>query len=248
MQVAHVFQPQKSKYLVFTADYLIPLFISLTLLILGYLCLYSPVFRIQNITCTLDFVDCNYPPVLSELDKIKGQNIFQFKQEQVKSRLLSGDFTIRSIDIVKELPSSIHVDLVSVYPVAAIKVEGESSWIVFDQKYRLIGKRESDPNIPTVTLSESITVTVGKVPTNQSVLATLALAVRLSDEFSGIRFVKLVSPEVIELTLDSGIRAIFSPKKDEDEQLKALQTVLSDDTISKGVKTIDVRFTRPVLR
>jgi len=50
------------------------------------------------------------------------------------------------------------------------------------------------------------------------------------------------------LALDSGKIAIFTPKKDELVQLRALQTILTDATILEGVNTIDVRFARPVLR
>ena len=248
MDEAKVFRPTRSKYLVFTADYILPSLISLTLLSLGYLTLYSPLFRISNITCLLDFEPCSDPNILAELAKLKGQNIFTFQSSVVTTRLTSGDFTIRAAHLSKSLPASLHFELESVYPVAALQIEGDPTWVVLDSKLRVIGTRPSDPNVPTVMIKGPLTVVVGRVVSDEQVVAALTLAQKLADEIFTVKTITLVDQDTIDLTLPSGKHAVFTPKKDELAQLRALQGVLADATITRGVKTIDVRFSQPVLR
>lgn len=248
MERPKVFSPSTSKYLVFTADYLVPTFICLAIILLGYFVLYSPFFKISSVACSTDYQDCESPSVIAELDKLKGQNIFTLKPTKISERLTSGDFTIREISLTKELPGTVKIDLQSVYPVVALQVVGDSSWIVLDEDFRVIGTRGSDPNVPTVIVPGPITLMVGKIPQDQLLIETLTLARHLSDELFMVKTISLIDQDTIELVLSSGIKALLTPKKDELVQLRALQVVLSDATITSEVKTIDVRFNQPVLR
>ena len=248
MQTPAVFHPTRSKYLVFTTDYLLPLSIGLAVLAMAYFVLYSRFFQITTVTCSLDYGDCTDPAVLAELDKLKGQNIFTFSPERLSIRLTSGDFTIRQAKFIKQLPGLITVELRSVYRVVAIQVIGDHSWVVLDQDFRVIAKRVSDPNVPTVRLSSPLTLTLSKPPPDQVVIDTLKLARRLADELFVVKTIFLRDEDTIELTLADGRLALFTPKKDELVQLKTLQTILADATIATGVRIIDVRFASPVLR
>ncbi|MEI8232320.1 MAG: cell division protein FtsQ/DivIB [bacterium] len=248
MEKPKVFAPSRSKYLVFTADYILPIFLSLAVLTLGYVALYSPVFKVNNILCSLDFRPCDDPNLLAELNKLIGQNIFSLKSSSVTSRLTSGDFTIKNAELRKELPGIIKLELESVNPVVALKLVGDHTWIVLDSRFRVISRRETDPNVPTVMIKQPLTLVVGQPPKDEDVVSTLKLAQKLSDELFTVKTITLISEDNIEITLTSGIVAIFTPKKDELAQLRLLQVVLSDATITKGVSTIDVRFAQPVLR
>jgi cell division septal protein FtsQ len=133
---------------------------------LGYFTLYSSYFKINTVVCIIDYAECVDPSVLAELDKLKGQNIFTLSESSVTTRLTSGDFTIRQVALTKELPGKIILDLQSVYPVAALQVSGDPTWIILDQNHRVIGSRDSDPNVPTVIVPGPLTLTVGKVPSD----------------------------------------------------------------------------------
>ncbi len=248
MLTPKIFHPTPSKYLVLTTDYLIPFFVSLAGIVLIYLVLFSSYFQVSQITCMLDFVPCNDPAVLSEIDKLKSRNIFRLTQDELSARLTSGDFTIAQVSIRKTLPSTLAVSLISVRPVVAISVTGNPTWVVLDEKYRVIGERSNDPNVPTVIISSPIKLTIGKPIEDKSVTAALRLALRLAQEIVSIKNLTLVDDNTITIQLSTGPTAIFSPRLDEITQLKTLQSVLSDATIWKGVSTIDVRFNRPVLR
>lgn len=248
MQSPHVFHPAKSKYLVITVDYLIPFFISLGILVMVYLVLFSKFFTIKDISCTLDFATCSDSSVIAEIDKLKGENIFRLSTEPLTRKLTSGDFTIREVSIIKSLPDKLSVELQSVYPVVALRVEGDSTWVVLDAKFRVIATRDTDPNVPVVIISTPLTVAVGKPLTDEALLSSLKLGLRLSDELIGVKTIALVDDHTIQITLSSGMVAIFSPKIDELKQLRSLQAVLAGGTITEGIRTIDVRFTQPVLR
>jgi cell division septal protein FtsQ len=248
MDSAKVFTPARSKYLVFTADYILPLSISLGVIFLAYFTLYSPFFAIDSLTCTLDYEPCTNSSILVEIDKLKGRNIFTLVSSDHTKRLTSGDFTIREASVERQLPRLVHVSLRSVYPVVAVQVIGDSSWIVMDSFFRVIAVRTQDPNVPTVLVPGSLTLAIGKTPDDQLLLQSLKLARSLADQLFTFKTLTLVDESTIKLVLSDGKTAILTPKKDELQQLKVLQVVLGDATISKEVRTIDVRFSQPVLR
>lgn len=248
MDEPKVFKPTRSKYLVLTTDYLLPIFICLSIISLICFVLYSPFFKITKINCSLDFKDCTDPALIAELDKLKGQNIFTISPGYITSRLTSGDFTIRESVMTRELPGTVGLELQSVYPVVALQIIGDPTWVIMDSKFRVIGTRTTDPNVPTVIVAGPINLTVGKPPTTDLILKALGIAKRLSDVLFSIKTISLIDDDTIELALADKRIAIFTPKKDELDQLRILQTILGDDTIIKGVKTIDVRFSQPVLR
>ncbi len=248
MESAPVFHPTRSKYILITTDYLLPLAICLGIIALGYLALFSPFFQIKTVTCTLDYQVCTDPSLLVELENQKGQNILRFRPERLESRLTSADFTVREAVITRSLPDTLNVQLQSVYPAVALKIVGEDTWIVLDPTLRVIGKRTSDPNVPAVIVPGTLTVTVGKRPEGDSVIKALELTLRLSSELVEVKTLTLVDDNTIEILLPTGLRALFTPRDDEVRQLRALQAVLADATILSGVRIIDVRFSQPVLR
>lgn len=248
MAIAPVFHPARSKYLVFTADYLIPLAICLGVLVLGYFALYSPFFKVSSLTCSLDFQVCENPALLAELDKLIGQNIFTLNSAQVSARLTSGDFTIREAVLTRQLPGKVKAELQSVYPVVALQIKADPTWVVMDSRFRVIATRNIDPNVPTVVVPGPLTLVLGKPPSDESITQTLRLAIRLADELVSLTSITLLDEDTIQLTLSNGKLAILTPKKKELEQIRALQAVLGNDTILKDTRTIDVRFARPVLR
>lgn len=238
----------RSKYLVITLDYLFPIFICFGVIALGYFALYSSFFQIKTVICTLDYEACLDPSVLAELNKLKGENIFTLSGDRLTQRLTSGDFTIRQATLKKELPGKVIIDLQSVYPVAALAMPGDPTWIILDQNHRVIGTRSSDPNVPTVIVPGPLTLAVGKPLSDDLLIQSIQLARNLANELFTIKSITLVDADTIKLTLSDGVIAIFTPKKDLSEQLRSLQLILRDATITQGIKTIDVRFIRPVLR
>ncbi|MFH1244719.1 MAG: hypothetical protein V1487_04100 [bacterium] len=248
MKIAPVFRPTRSSYLVFTLDFLIPLAVVLFIVALGWIALYAPIFNINKVTCTLDYAACQGPDLLAELERVKGQNIFRFRRNVFSTRLTSADFTIREAQVARILPSTIVLTLHSVYPVVALKVIGEPAWVVLDNQFRVIKTISQDPNVPTVIIPGPLTLVVGKFPSDPAIISTLSLARRLADELFTVKAVTLLDAQTISLTLEDNRQALLTLQKDELTQIRALQTVLADDTIIKDISVIDMRFARPVLR
>lgn len=249
MKPAQLFKPQKSKYLVFTLDYLMPFLITLAVIAGGYLLRFSPIFSVTTIDCQLDYQSCENPGVLAELDKLKGQNIFIVSAKEIADKLTSGDFTIRAVTMRKALPGILKFELHSVYPTVAIQVAGNpDTWVVLDDQFRVVGPKTSNPNVPTVIINSPLTLTIGQPPAEGSVLETLKITKIFKQESFSYLSLTLTDPDTIELVLPSQKKAVFTLKKDILPQLRALQTILTDATILEGVGTIDVRFSQPVLR
>lgn len=248
MDSAPVFHPGSSKYVVITRDYLLPLMVCVAVVMLGWFALFSPYFRIAHINCTLDYQTCDNPALLAELDRSKGKNIFTLEKDKLKLRLIAGDYMIQGGDITKTLPDEISVDLQSVYPTAALKIADNNRWIILDKQLRVIGARELDPNVPTVVIAGPITVLVGKPLTDITIIKTLELAMSVAKESIKVKIMTCIDADTIELTLSDDLHALFTPKKDTNLQIRALQAILADATITKGMHVIDVRFSQPVLR
>lgn len=248
MEKRSIFRPLPSKYIVFTADYILPFSIIVAFIAAAYLTLYSGFFQVRHIECVLDFEPCQDLSVIAELDKMANQNIFRLNPEIVITRLTSGDFTIREAMIKKELPDKVRITLESVYPVVALQTETQNQWVVLDERLRVIATRSTDPNVPTVILTKPLTLTIGKPLADPDVIYALNTSLKIAKELIGIKSIKLVDENTLELKLDDSLIAIMTPKKDELLQLRTLQAILADDTISKEVNTIDVRFSQPVLR
>ena len=248
MQIPKVFTPERSKYLVFTADYILPLIIIIFVCSSIYIALYSQVFKLKDISCQLDFEPCENIVLVAELDKLKGQNIFKLKTDSVSQKLVSGDYTIREAVFAKSLPNKLSVDLHSVYPVVALKIKDLDTWVALDDKYRVIKERSTDPNVPTVIVTGPLTLALGKPVADPVIKEALVMTTRLFEQLKAIKSVTLVDENRVDVLLENGKIAVLTPKKDEAVQIMTLQVILQEATISKGVRTIDVRFSQPVLR
>ncbi len=248
MDTAPVFQPTKSKYLVLTKDLLLPAFICLGVLSLVYLLLYSSVFQITSLSCSLDFEPCRSPLVLADLAKLKGQNIFLLNKQAITDRLESADFTIAEATIKRQLPGQIIVELESIYPTVALRIKDQLSWAVFDQELQLIAVRSIDPNVPTLIITTPLTLVIGQEPAEETIIHALQLTKRLGDELFNFKSLELLDQDTLELTLSDGTIALLSPNKDESEQISVLQAILSGGTMMDEGRIIDIRFSQPVLR
>ena len=248
MDAAPVFHPPKSKYWVFTTDLLIPLSVIIFILASAYLLLASPLFRIRDIDCQLDFVPCDNPVLLAELSRLQGQNILRFNEQSFGKRLTSAIFTIRQVEIRKTLPSTLSFQLHSVYPVVAIQLQGQSEWVVFDNQLRVIRALSTNPNVPTVIVTEPFSLTVGVPLDNENLTHSLILAQAINTELKGVSAIRLVDNQTLELDVTSGLRAILNPSGDTRAQLESLRAILADATITAKGGVIDMRFLQPVLR
>ena len=242
------FHPVRSKYVVITADILLPAAIILGVFALWWSVFRTGLFAIRTVICTVDHVPCEDRSMLAELSKYRGQNIFTLDTAALTRRLESADYTVREAVVTRSLPGTLTVSLQSVYPVVAMQVSGQGTWAVFDGELRLIGTRDSYPNVPTVVVQSAVNLAVGKVVTDQSVRSALETAKAIGAGIPSVKSIELTDPATIRLTLASGQYVLLTTEKPVEGQIRLLQAVLKDDTIVQGVAGIDVRFNQPVLK
>jgi hypothetical protein len=237
----------KSKYFVAGLEYGVPLIVVAMVSSLIYISFYSEYFRLKNITCYQDFEPCTNPHLVAEVQKLQGENIFLLNTSSVLNHLISGDYLLRDGELHRQLPSTLTLELQSVYPVLALKVFGSEQFATLDPKLRVIRTSTLDPNVPTVMLDSPITLNISQPITDQRVVDVLQKSLLIAQSIPGIKLIK-VEGDNLGIDLESGHHALFSSQRDIAEQVSALRSVLSDATITEGVAIIDVRFNQPVLR
>jgi hypothetical protein len=237
-----------SKYFVITRDLVIPLLITFASLAAIYAVWHGPFFQITSVQCELDYEPCQSPALLAELGKYQGQNLIFFDETNLKTRLTSGDFTIRAVTLRRTLPGTLEVSCISVYPVVALSVRGgDGSYLLFDQKLRPIKATTSDPHIPILYVDTPPVATLGAVLADSIVGAGLTYTRHVFDSLPDVHSVYQQN-DTLRVSLKSGQTALLTTAKDLDAQLLALQAVRTGVTMPVGTKTIDVRFAQPVLK
>ena len=239
----------RSKYLVITTDYLIP-FLIIVLPLLGYLLAYhTSIFAIKNISCTLDYEPCQIQNLVAELDRSLGDNLVALNPDSIKSRLLSGEYTIRSVEVSRQLPSTLQVDLLSTYPVIALQLtDNPGQWIAIDSQMRVINVLDHDPNVPALTLNSTPPFLLGERVSDSDVIKALEIALEISSDLSSVEKIHLNQDSTLTLSLNNGITALMTTSRDQSDQIRTLQSILIDKDIIKDHKVVDVRFTSPVLK
>lgn len=244
------FKPVKSKYLVITNDYLIPMIIIIGISLLYLTAFKTTYFNIANMICERDFESCQDPFILAEIEKSKNTNIFKFESETLINKLKSGNKTIKDIEISKKLPSTINIGITSTSPRVALSVETNGNkWIILDDNLRVISTSDQEPNLPIVLVQATQEIQLGQTIDNDSINEALTLALDITEQFIRVKTIKL-DKEIVTLFLPSGKKVLLTTLKDTNKQLLTLQAILADDTIMREetYNIIDVRFDQPVLK
>lgn len=239
----------RSKYLVLTTDYLIPLGIILLIIIGYFVSFYTSLFSVRQVICTLDYKPCENPNIISELDKSLGHNLLSLDTDIIESCLLSGEYTIRSAQVSRAFPNTLTLNLLSTYPVIALQLsDNPGEWIALDSRNRVIAVVDHDPNVPIVTLDTTPPFQLGEEVLDSDVVSAIQLALELVQELSSVTTIHLGSDSTVTLELSGGITALLSTTQDRGEQIYTLQSILANKEVLQDYQFIDVRFTRPVLK
>lgn len=238
----------RSKYLILTTEYLIPLFF-LLLALLAYLALsYSSFFTLTKISCELDYQPCNNPVLTAELDRSLGESLFRFDQDQLKKRLLSGEFTLREVSLHKSYPHTLEIELLSTYPVVALQLsEVSQQWFALDSRFRLIAIRDSDPNVPTLVVDNLPPLQLSQSLEDDSLTSALNSVMQIAKEIPSATSYHLAD-NVFTLEFDNNLTAYLSLDKDLPSQLTTLQSLLADEAVITSYTIIDLRYYQPVLK
>lgn len=238
----------KSKYLLLTPDLLIPLTLIILVISLYLYAFLTPAFSLQLTECWVDQEPCQNTTLTAELAKYHGHNLLTLDLPPIKNRLLSGDPTLLTAQLVKKLPHTLILQATQVAPVLALKPDSVTDiWITLDANFRVIGTVSAPPPVPTLTVRSLPTIQIGQSLTDPMLLTALQFILRARHELPQLAQVSLEEDNLV-LTIQDGPAATLGLTGDLDSQLRTLQAILLDTTMIKDVSHIDVRFARPVLR
>ena len=241
----------KSRYLVITENYLIPLGIIFLGFLSVYLLFFSPLFQVKQIACFRDQQPCQDPFILAEIKKYHSQNLFRFPQEELRSRLLQGNKTILQVKFSFHLPNQVRLDLVSTTPQLAIRLQSQPPrYLLIDQNFRPIMTTSSSANLPLIILDRPTHFQLGQVVTDPDLQFIFRAALTVSQTLNQPLTFSLHQHDVY-LDFDRfDFQARLSTQQDLERQLQLLQAVLSNVKMleEQQIKLIDVRFTQPVLK
>lgn len=244
------FTPVRSKYLVLTTEYVIPLIIIAVAISSWFIATQTPVLSIRSISCIRDEAPCQDVSILSELDTYMGTNLLNLPEDQIRTTIIEGSRTVKTVEIIRRIPNSVQIILESTDPVVALKVESQfSKWVILDDNLRVIRVQSDDPSLPTVLANQTQEVQIGQRIDSERVQRALELALEISQQFFTVQSISLEGDTVV-LLLPDNRKALITTRKQTYDQLIILQAILADDTIlqSTNYNTIDVRFDQPVLK
>lgn len=236
----------RSKYLVVTLDYVMPLLLFFGSLIFTYIVFFSPLFTVKTIVCTQDFEPCNNPFILAEAETLKGKNIFLLNGNKFVNLLTTGDFQTRSGEIKKDLPTTLTISLQSVYPILALHVQGETRYATLDSNLSVLKLLENNPHVPVIELNSPLSLQIGHPIPDETFNKILRYSVSIIRGISDTSEIKISGDDLI-LTLNNGLQLVLTIHRDIAHQISALKAVLEDATIREGLRKVDVRFSQPVL-
>ncbi|GEM_PF-830258 len=240
------FKPVRSPYFVLTTDYLVPILVIIFSLLVWFIAFRTAIFHLSDVKCEREMEPCNNPYILSELEKYKSQNLLTLNVSEIESKLKAGDPTISRVLITKQLPRTLSISITSSTPSLALRVSSENTWILLDENLRVVRLSPIATALPTLEISEPLTVQIG-----QAIESDVGVAAQLLRTLSKSIDMRLVSldKDLVKVTLADGIVALLTTQKDVNNQVLALQAVLRDDTIDRTkYRVIDVRFDKPVLK
>ena len=200
---------------------------------------FSPTFKISRLFCQVDTSPCP-PPVLVELNQLKGLSVFLVKTQPVKTKLAQANPAYRDINFQVQFPNSIRLEITSRQPFAVVKISTDSAGLVVDQDAVVLPS--SSP--PAANLALII------APDPQALITATAvkLAGLFQDYYLPFNQIMVTPDQVIQVSLPAGTLVRFSPLKDLTSQLRSLQLILKQATIVEHQpRIIDVRFDKPIL-
>ena len=220
------------------------------LICLGYLLgliglFVSPLTRIHQAECFIDYQSACPDFVIPELLKLRGNLIYTQKLDTLVDKLYQAIPSADTITLEKNWPDSLTVRITSLPPVANLTIPASSSALLVNAKYYVVGQIESpQTNLPDITASAAAAITPGDKVTDESILA----AIDIINSLKNIDTISIVSPLEIKVNSSQNQRYLFTANKSVADQLHNLHLLLAQTTINSSTTIYDLRYDHPVLK
>jgi len=212
-----------------------------------YFFIKSSFFAIRSVDCQQEGFPCQQDLFLEEL---RGENIF-FADTQTWAKKTKDKFlNIASINIKKQLPAKVFIEVRQRQPLAAFTKEGRAWYLVdadgvlFDFLYDL------KPGIVKIYADNySEEIFLGSRLKDKVLLKSLLFSKELSSNFIQVDKIMCSKFNKITVLLSGNITATFSAEKAVAPQVDSLQFILKQSKIEgKLPDYIDFRYDKPVIK
>ena len=217
------------------------LILAVIILIIVFALFYSPLFKVQKIDISQNQNCLATQDIFDELKNSK--NLFFISKRKLENTLKSKYSCIGTLEIKKIFPSKLQVNIAPKEPV--VKIEGTSLMITDDGQV-VEGILAKDK--PIIFLPSDVKVVLGqKISEKTIIFAIQTTSKLLKSDFLPVN-VRITGQDDVAIYNQLGQLAIFSSKKDKEEQVDSLQQVISKAKIdSAKIAKIDLRFDKPVI-
>ncbi|OGY18032.1 MAG: hypothetical protein A3F04_01725 [Candidatus Chisholmbacteria bacterium RIFCSPHIGHO2_12_FULL_49_9] len=240
------FSPPPRRYLLLTARHIGWMVIGgITITFLGWL-FFGRVLRVNEVRCQKGSSACD-PPILAELDRLKGQSILTGRWQFVSEKLKKADPSILQVRVVPKLPTTLTVFIdVREKVVRLRKLSSGYAYVADQEGFVFTTATETDNSLPEIIVPEKEEIEMGKEIDDPKLNQSVKLAVVLETNFIGFQRIE-VQEEAFEVWLTDGIPVLFPQEGDYNKMVTTLQRILSQATIGHRPTKIDIRYTKPVM-
>lgn len=206
-----------------------------------------PTFRVTDITCTVASGDVCPEGILEEFEQYKGKSMFTVKTEVSEKKIHSALTYVQDLSVTRTLPRKL--DIFITYREPAYYAQNDAGGAIYavDDHGRVYSKVSDGGTHIVVLFDPSLEIRIGTALSEDSQALFSLLTQRLQSFPSLVTSIRYVSSHEIIISLEDGTRGILQ-SEDALAQLDTLQRILNDVTIETQSKTIDVRFSHPVIQ
>lgn len=236
----------------------------LLLLALIYVFLRSDFWRVKEVKCRFNQLDCNQEIAEQITELSLGKNLLFFPRQTTMKKIKEILIQVDTVSIKKIIPNKILFELSSRKPVVALAVElspeSESTvsakpqfsltgvYYLTDQQGVVVKKMEESQNLPLILFKSDPQFKTGEKITQEEVRRVIEIIVEMKLRLLQPKVSRIISPREIEIWLENETLVILNGQKEIDVQLDSLQFIYSRSKIEgKQIKKIDLRFDKPVV-
>lgn len=221
---------------------ILSIFILILLVGLFYLFLSSKPLSVRDVMVTTDYDFTANQEITKILEKLKGENIFFLKEDDLSQKLKSGDIKIKDIKIKKELPGKLLINIQGRQAIAVIPLA--NSFFLIDKEGLVFSEEREASGLPILDLGLQNIGIGSRIDDREKNIFTILDSLKGEEEVISI----LVAQEEVQIKLGEGLLVLFLLQEKPEEKLNSLQIMLARFRIEgKRPTKIDLRFEKPVV-
>lgn len=206
--------------------------------------IFDTVFRLHEISVTQK----NRNVQLFGVNSLKGSSIFFVNEDTIQKQLKSLNPSIKSIDVSKEYPNKLHIEVTHLTPV--VYLQGDPGIYLLAEDASILEKdREKKQNLPLISYYQKLPFSnfqAGDTLDYHDIMFTIGFLQKLTDINIDVKTIEIAGSHVVTFNTEKQ-QILTSSDRDLKSQQYALERIVKEFRI-KGddFKSLDVRFEKPI--